>query len=64
MLARHSKSDAHTVPTLKEMGYPPLEEGALKFPGGETAALERMEHHLKRGAWIAAFEKPKTSPNR
>lgn len=35
----------------------------LVFPGGETAALDRMEKHCAKTAWIAKFEKPQTSPN-
>ena len=53
------------VPGLEEMGYCP-EEAASKpalFAGGESAGLERMARHLDDVEWIAAFEKPKTSPN-
>lgn len=35
----------------------------MLFPGGEAQALERLERHLQKPAWIASFEKPKTSPN-
>ena len=33
------------------------------FVGGETVALKRLSHYLKRKEWLLAFEKPKTSPN-
>lgn len=35
----------------------------LKFPGGETEALSRLDRSLSDAAWVANFEKPKTSPN-
>ncbi|KAG5184143.1 DNA photolyase [Tribonema minus] len=52
----------HTVPSLDTTPYPPL-ANPLLYPGGETAALARMQLHLARKQWIAKFEKPKTSPN-
>ena len=54
------------VPTLEEMGYPPLPSPSYvsKYPGGETEALKRMRHFIDtKRAWVCAFEKPKTSPN-
>eukprot|EP00471_Norrisiella_sphaerica_P002941 CAMPEP_0184480814 /NCGR_PEP_ID=MMETSP0113_2-20130426/2322_1 /TAXON_ID=91329 /ORGANISM="Norrisiella sphaerica, Strain BC52" /LENGTH=544 /DNA_ID=CAMNT_0026859541 /DNA_START=93 /DNA_END=1727 /DNA_ORIENTATION=+ len=54
----------YTVPKLEELGYPSLADpNPCPFRGGESAALERLEMHLKRKKWIATFEKPKTKPN-
>ncbi len=53
----------YNVPTLEEMGYPPLST-PLSFPGGETEGLRRLEEFVsKRPDWVASFEKPNTSPN-
>ncbi|EGD83498.1 DNA photolyase [Salpingoeca rosetta] len=65
-LVRTDALDDHRfdVPSLKDMGYEwNDDEHEVRFPGGETEALERMRRHLQRKAWIAHFEKPKTSPN-
>ncbi|CAO1338846.1 unnamed protein product [Diamesa tonsa] len=56
-------SHCYDPPTLKELGVDKSELGTVKFPGGETEALHRMEKHLKRTKWICDFEKPNTSPN-
>jgi cryptochrome len=53
---------AFSVPTLAEMGYDPS-KATTPFRGGETEALARLERHMARTAWVAAFEKPETSPN-
>jgi cryptochrome len=50
-----------SVPTMTDMGYP--DDISLKYPGGETEALLRLNKCLSRKNWIANFEKPKTSPN-
>ena len=52
----------YDVPTLGEMGYDDAPEGKSEFPGGETEALKRLERHMKRKAWVAGFQKPKTDP--
>ena len=51
------------VPSMVEMGYPPLPRGA--FPGGESHALGRLETILGRqgGTYVRDFAKPNTSPN-
>jgi cryptochrome len=59
----HASTDEYEVPTLEAMGYEPLSE-PLKYPGGESVALSKLDMHIARTQWIAAFEKPKTSPNR
>lgn len=35
----------------------------VKYPGGESFALMRLEEHLKNAKWICTFEKPETFPN-
>lgn len=50
-----------TVPTAAELSLP-AQSSAVILHGGESVALARMEAHLARTSWIAAFEKPNTSP--
>lgn len=54
------------VPALRALGGPYAtaeeEDCRVLCPGGETAALDRMRAHLQRTQWVAAFEKPQTSP--
>jgi len=50
-----------TVPTLTELGFPPLVKHS-PFYGGERQGLERMEAKLSNTSWVCGFEKPKTSP--
>lgn len=56
-------SNCYDVPSIAELGVDLKSLGPLKFPGGETEALKRMEMNLKQADWIRAFEKPNTSPN-
>ena len=35
---------------------------APKWIGGETEALNRLDRHLERKAWVASFAKPKMTP--
>lgn len=65
------QSDAETeelfgVPSLSSLGMDPVACGATKdslVPGGEEAGLERLTNLCKRTAYLATFEKPKTSPS-
>ena len=54
------------VPALRALGGPYAaaeeEDSRVLCRGGEAAALERMRAHLQRTQWVAAFEKPMTSP--
>ena len=54
------------VPALAALGGPYAaaeeEDSSVLCRGGEAAALERMRAHLQRTQWVAAFEKPQTSP--
>lgn len=63
--ARGKMDSNFNIPTLAEMGYPSTVEAPYKvlYPGGETAALERLRASLAKGEWVRAFEKPNTSPN-
>jgi len=60
--AAAAAADEFHIPTLLEMGYPDIDAPTL-FPGGETAALARMQLHLSNTKYITTFEKPKTFPN-
>ena len=53
------------VPSLHELGVDEKSLGQCLHPGGETAALERMDIKvcMTRAKWVRNFEKPKTSPN-
>jgi len=55
----------HMVPSLHELGVDEKSLGQCLHPGGETAALERMDIKvcMTRAKWVRNFEKPKTSPN-
>lgn len=62
----HEKKDAHCYdpPTLEDLGVTAASHlGPNLYPGGESEALRRMEEKLSDEKWVAAFEKPKTSPN-
>ena len=53
------------IPTPQQLGYPPFAaDDAVAFQGGETAGLLRLETHLARTDWVAAFEKPLTDPSK
>ncbi|EWM23893.1 6-4 photolyase [Nannochloropsis gaditana] len=57
-----TRGDDFSVPGLSGIGYPETDAPTL-YPGGETAALARMQEHLANVKYIVTFEKPKTSPN-
>lgn len=46
-----------------EAALEPSSVEACPFRGGESEALARLDRHMRRQAWVAAFEKPKTEPN-
>ena len=52
------------VPVLSDLGFRTKNyNSSSKWPGGETEALLRLERHLQHKAWVAAFGKPKMTPN-
>lgn len=54
----------YKVPTLDELNRAdPSQLGPRLYPGGESEALRRLEAKLANESWVAAFEKPNTSPN-
>lgn len=55
--------ECYDCPKLHELVQDLDALGPNKYPGGETEALNRMEHYLKKTGWICSFEKPNTSPN-
>ncbi|KAM9217005.1 cryptochrome-2-like [Leptosomus discolor] len=52
----------YRVPTLEELGQDPAEVGPHLYPGGETAALARLNTLMERRAWLCSFKKPETEP--
>jgi cryptochrome len=54
--------DLWSVPTLSELGFDTDHVPPPKWPGGETEALNRLDRHLERKAWVASFGKPKMTP--
>ena len=52
---------ACVLPSVAELGLDQRSTSVI-LRGGETEALKRMEAHLARTEWVAAFEKPATSP--
>jgi len=50
------------VPSLAQLGYPTPPYATSRFPGGESEGLRRLERHMKRKEWVAAFKKPDTRP--
>ncbi|RLO00485.1 hypothetical protein DYB28_007885 [Aphanomyces astaci] len=61
--ATFDDDNAYTVPTLRELTYPPR-TAPLLYPGGESHALTRLNDQIvQRAKWVEHFEKPKTSPN-
>ena len=56
-------SNKYDVPSLDELE---LDESALqplKYPGGETEGLRRLNMYMARREWVCKFEKPLSSPN-
>ncbi len=50
------------VPTLAELGFDMDCITTSKWHGGETEALNRLDRHLERKAWVASFGRPKMTP--
>ncbi|KAJ8731792.1 hypothetical protein PYW08_014522 [Mythimna loreyi] len=56
-------SKQYDVPSLNDLE---LDESALeplKYPGGETEGLRRLNMYMARRQWVCKFEKPNSSPN-
>ena len=58
------------IPTLEALGYHDASQalenrkrGGIDFTGGEDFALQLLTKQMNRTQWVAAFEKPNTSPN-
>ncbi|XP_058253413.1 cryptochrome-2 isoform X2 [Hemibagrus wyckioides] len=49
----------YAVPSLEELGFKTQGAGVPVWRGGETEALERLNKHLDRKAWVANFERPR-----
>lgn len=50
-----------SVPTITEIGFPPI-KNLTPYRGGETEALKRLKTKMKNRKWVAQFEKPQTNP--
>ena len=68
--AAHAAPGMYEVPAVADMegdmGFDMEgQAGAAKYPGGETAALARLDRYVCEAnkQWVLKFEKPKTSPN-
>uniref|UniRef100_A0A671SY89 Cryptochrome-2-like n=1 Tax=Sinocyclocheilus anshuiensis TaxID=1608454 RepID=A0A671SY89_9TELE len=51
--------ERYGVPSLKELGFKTQGDRSHVWKGGETEALERLNKHLDRKAWVANFERPR-----
>ncbi|XP_017554325.1 cryptochrome-2 [Pygocentrus nattereri] len=49
----------YSVPSLEELGFKSQPDVTPVWKGGETEALERLNKHLDRKAWVASFERPR-----
>ncbi|XP_053487278.1 cryptochrome-2 [Ictalurus furcatus] len=47
------------VPSLEELGFKTRGEVEPVWRGGETEALDRLNKHLDKKAWVANFERPR-----
>lgn len=55
-----SKVDAGEMPSIEDFGHEPIDyepRAAVQFKGGETAALERLEHYLWETDAVAEYFK-------
>ncbi|XP_031553704.1 cryptochrome-1-like isoform X2 [Actinia tenebrosa] len=55
--------DKYEVPSFEELGLDSSKLCTEAWHGGEIEALNRLNRHLERKAWIASFEHPKITPN-
>uniref|UniRef100_A0A3P9IN33 Cryptochrome-1 n=1 Tax=Oryzias latipes TaxID=8090 RepID=A0A3P9IN33_ORYLA len=55
--------DKFGVPSLEELGFETEGLPTAVWPGGETEALQRLERHLERKAWVANYERPRMNAN-
>uniref|UniRef100_A0A9J8CY65 Cryptochrome circadian regulator 2 n=1 Tax=Cyprinus carpio carpio TaxID=630221 RepID=A0A9J8CY65_CYPCA len=52
--------ERYGVPSLEELGFKTFKgDSSHVWKGGETEALERLNKHLDRKAWVANFERPR-----
>ncbi|XP_031635667.1 cryptochrome-1-like [Contarinia nasturtii] len=54
--------DRFGVPSLDELRFDTENLKPPVWQGGETEALQRMERHLERKAWVASFGRPRMTP--
>ncbi|XP_051979060.1 cryptochrome-2-like isoform X2 [Xyrauchen texanus] len=51
--------ERYGVPSLEELGFITRGDRTCVWKGGETEALDRLNKHLDRKAWVANYERPK-----
>nr|VAX54216.1 cryptochrome circadian regulator 2 [Squalius aradensis] len=51
--------ERYGVPSLEELGFKTRGDSTHVWTGGETEAMERLNKHLDRKAWVANFERPR-----
>ena len=62
-------SELYALPNLEDdccLNNSDIKEALIsgvKYPGGESVAIKRLQEHLENVKWICSFEKPETSPN-
>lgn len=53
----------YDIPALSEFQVNESELGPVLYPGGETAAIQRMQKVLANKTWVRKFSKPNTATN-
>ncbi|XP_052212171.1 cryptochrome-1-like [Dreissena polymorpha] len=51
--------DKYGIPSLDDLGFDTSGLSSNVFRGGESEALQRLQGHLQRKAWVASYEKSK-----
>ncbi|XP_064168589.1 cryptochrome-2-like [Anguilla rostrata] len=51
--------ERYGVPSLEELGFKTHGLSPAVWKGGETEAVDRLNKHLDRKAWVANFERPR-----
>ncbi|XP_028042985.1 cryptochrome-1 [Bombyx mandarina] len=68
VLSSHCKpidiqSENYSIPNLKELQIDEETLAPVKYHGGETEALKRLNLYMSKKEWVCKFEKPNSSPN-
>ncbi|XP_037298981.1 cryptochrome-1 [Manduca sexta] len=57
------ESNKYNIPSLDELDIDDTNLEPLKYPGGETEAIKRLNLYMSKKQWVCKFEKPNSSPN-